>query len=59
MVTRLDDFLRRRSKISLVTRDAEIRSSAGLSEVAEILFEDQAGEKLTQHFGPSFRPALG
>ena len=56
MVTRLDDFLRRRSKISLVTPDAEVRSSDGLAEVAQILFADQAGAKLVEHFGADFQP---
>ncbi len=40
MVTRLDDFLRRRSKIALVVRDDDVRDSDGLCEVAEILFGD-------------------
>ncbi len=57
MVTRLDDFLRRRSKISLVVRDEDIRNSAGLREVAEILFGDAADDKLREHFGPDFAVA--
>ena len=59
MVTRLDDFLRRRSKISLVVRDRDVRDSDGLSEVAEILFGAKADEKLTQHFGANFTPVAG
>lgn len=55
MVTRLDDFLRRRSKISLVIRDEDIRSSEGLWEVAEILFGDRAEEKLLEHYGKDFQ----
>ncbi|NNE74204.1 MAG: FAD-dependent oxidoreductase [Acidimicrobiales bacterium] len=51
MVTRLDDFLLRRSKISLVVPEADIRSSDGLAEVATILFGDQAEAKLIEHFG--------
>ena len=51
MVTRLDDFLRRRSKISLVVRDDEVRNSSGLREVAEILFGADADLRLQQHFG--------
>ncbi len=58
MVTKLDDFLRRRSKISLVIPDTEVRASDGLNEVAQILFGDRAGDKLTEHFGPDFQPAL-
>ena len=51
MVVKLDDFLRRRSKISLVTRDEDIRSSKGLQEVADILFGSAANSKLEEHFG--------
>ncbi len=50
MVTRLDDFLRRRSKISLVVREEEYRDSPGLVEAAEILFGDRAKEKLAEAF---------
>lgn len=57
MVTRLDDFLRRRSKISLVVRDEDIRNSAGLAEVARILFGDQADARLAEHFGADFAVA--
>ncbi|MGI9623117.1 MAG: FAD-dependent oxidoreductase [Acidimicrobiales bacterium] len=58
MVTKLDDFLRRRSKISLVIPDSEIRRSDGLAEVAEMLFGEQADAKLTEHFGADFEPAV-
>jgi alpha-glycerophosphate oxidase/glycerol-3-phosphate dehydrogenase len=51
MVVKLDDFLRRRSKISLITRDEDIRSSKGLQEVADILFGSAANSKLEEHFG--------
>jgi glycerol-3-phosphate dehydrogenase len=53
MVVKLDDFLRRRSKISLITREEEVRSSEGLQEVAEILFGSSANRKLVEHFGSS------
>ncbi len=49
MVTKLEDFLRRRSKISLVVRDEDIDSSDGLSEVCEILFGDLAAERLAEY----------
>ena len=49
MVTRLEDFMRRRSKIEQVVPDADIRDSAGLREVAEILFGDRAEEKLDEY----------
>ena len=57
MVVRLDDFLRRRSKISLITREQDIRSSNGLGEVASIMFGSSAEAKLLEHFGPSFKVA--
>lgn len=59
MVTRLDDFLRRRSKIAQVVRDEDIRSSSGLREVAEVLFGSRADEKLVEHFGQTFTTAAG
>ena len=49
MVTKLEDFLRRRSKISLVVRDEDIRNSEGLHEVCAILFGDRAEEKLAEY----------
>ncbi len=51
MVTTLDDFLRRRSKISLVVKREDIKSSQGLKEACEILFGDQAEEKWNEYFG--------
>ena len=50
MVTKLEDFLRRRSKISLVVRDSVIRESEGLAEVCQILFGDRAQEKMDEYF---------
>ncbi len=49
MIVKLEDFLRRRSKISLVVRDEDLRISEGLSEACHILFGDQAGEKLREY----------
>ncbi len=51
MITKLEDFMRRRSKIELVVRDDDIADSAGLREVAEILFGDQADARLAEYFG--------
>ncbi|MBX2857854.1 MAG: glycerol-3-phosphate dehydrogenase/oxidase [Cellvibrionaceae bacterium] len=48
MVTKLDDFLSRRSKISFVVRMEDILNAAGLSEASEILFGDQAADKLAE-----------
>jgi glycerol-3-phosphate dehydrogenase len=51
MIIKLDDFLRRRSKIAMVVGDAVVSESDGLREVAEILFGEQADEKLIEYFG--------
>ena len=51
MVTKLDDCLRRRSKISLVVPEPEVRASGGLYEVAEVLFGTRADAKLAEHWG--------
>ena len=59
MVTRLDDFLSRRSKIALVVRDADIRAATGLHDVAQILFGDRAEAKLDEYFGVEAPVAAG
>ena len=53
MVTKLEDFLRRRSKITQVISEDDVRSSPGLHEAAEILFGDQADERLAEYWGDS------
>ena len=49
MITRLEDFLRRRSKISQVVRHRDIIAAAGLREACEILFGERAQEKLDEY----------
>ena len=49
MITKLEDFLRRRSKISLVLRHQEVIDAPGLKEACKILFGDQAEEKLAEY----------
>ncbi|MFL5302394.1 MAG: glycerol-3-phosphate dehydrogenase/oxidase [Anaeromyxobacteraceae bacterium] len=51
MVVKLEDFLRRRSKIALVVRRDAIRDAAGLREAARILFGDAADAKIAEYFG--------
>ncbi len=53
MITRLEDFLRRRSKIDLVVRDELLHDAPGLREACEILFPGQAEEKLREYFEAS------
>ncbi len=49
LICRMEDFMRRRSKIEQVVRMGDIRSSAGLDEVARILFGDQAEQRLAEY----------
>jgi glycerol-3-phosphate dehydrogenase len=51
MVTKLEDFLRRRSKITQVIPEDEVVRSPGLHEAAEILFGEQADERLEEYYG--------
>jgi glycerol-3-phosphate dehydrogenase len=50
MITKLEDFLRRRSKISLVIRDADLAKAPGLMEACRILFGADAEAKLAEYF---------
>jgi glycerol-3-phosphate dehydrogenase len=62
MVTKLDDFLRRRSKIALVVSRPAIEGAAGLRDACRILFGDEAEAKLAEYLAmgrdeaPSPRP---
>ncbi|HAP76222.1 MAG TPA: FAD-dependent oxidoreductase [Acidimicrobiaceae bacterium] len=49
LICRMEDFMRRRSKIEQVVRMDDIRRSAGLDEVAQILFGDEAEQRLTEY----------
>ena len=51
MIVHLDDFLRRRSKISLITRSQDIQNAKGLDEVVSILFGSDSETKLAEYFG--------
>ncbi|MDJ0497649.1 MAG: FAD-dependent oxidoreductase [Acidimicrobiia bacterium] len=51
MITKLEDFMRRRSKINQVVPDDVVRASAGVREIAEILFGDEADDRLVEYFG--------
>ena len=49
MITRLEDFLRRRSKIEMVLRKKDIVSTAGIDEACDILFGDKAAQKKQEY----------
>lgn len=51
MITKLDDFVRRRSKIAFIARKHEIREAPGLFEACRILFGDEAQAKFEEYFG--------
>jgi glycerol-3-phosphate dehydrogenase len=50
MIVKLDDFLRRRSKIALVTRKTDLRSAPGLREACRMLFGNQADARFEEYF---------
>ena len=49
MIIKLEDFMRRRSKIEQVVRNEDIRTAPGLREACEILFGDEAEDKLREY----------
>ena len=49
MVTKLEDFLRRRSKITQVVRDEDIIDSEGLKMACDIFFGDESEAKLAEY----------
>ena len=57
MITKLEDFLRRRSKITQVVRDEDIVDAPGLWEACMIFFGDEAEAKL-QEYKDSIRGSL-
>lgn len=50
MITKLDDFLRRRSKISLVIRRDDLAKAPGLREACRLLFGDEADARHDEYF---------
>lgn len=53
MIVKLGDFLRRRSKIALVTRKEDLRAAPGLREACEMLFGDDADARFDEYFAGS------
>jgi len=50
VIVKLDDFLRRRSKISQVVRTEDLAQAPGLKEACKILFGNLADEKYKEYF---------
>ena len=49
MVVRLEDFLRRRSKIAQVVSKVDILKAPGLRDASQLLFGDQAEAKIQEY----------
>jgi glycerol-3-phosphate dehydrogenase len=56
MISKLEDFLRRRSKIELVISREDIINAPGVKAACEILFGDEAEAKF-QEYVESSKPA--
>jgi glycerol-3-phosphate dehydrogenase len=50
MITKLEDYLRRRSKIALELRPGQLQRAPGLMRACEILFGDQARVRFDEYF---------
>lgn len=50
MIVKLEDFLRRRSKVALVGRHETIHGAPGLMEACRILFGDEAQARFDEYF---------
>jgi glycerol-3-phosphate dehydrogenase len=50
-IVKLEDFLRRRSKIALVVRREELRRDPGVREACAILFGEDASARFHEYFG--------
>ncbi|TVP45655.1 MAG: FAD-dependent oxidoreductase [Halomonas sp.] len=50
MITQLEDFLRRRAKVSLVVHHEQLRQSPGLKEACRVLFGEDADERFNRYF---------
>ena len=61
MITQLEDFLRRRAKVSLVVPHEQLRQSSGLKEACRVLFGNDAEERFNSYFElhrDTSRPAM-
>jgi len=60
MITQLEDFLRRRAKVSLVVPHEQLRQSNGLKEACRVLFGDDADERFNSYLNkiviPHYQP---
>ncbi len=52
MVVHLEDFLRRRTDIGLVTSPEQLRTSPGVHDIARLFFGDRAETEIRNYFSP-------
>ena len=50
MIVKLDDFLRRRSNITLITRNSDLKKARGLKEACLIFFGKDAAREFDEYF---------
>lgn len=55
MITKLDDFLRRRSKIALVLGRGVLKDAEGIREACELLFGEDAQRRIDEYFTADVR----
>ena len=51
MIVTLEDFLRRRSKLSLIIRHEELKNSKSINDACKVLFGEKAEENWKEYFG--------
>ncbi|MCB1178180.1 MAG: glycerol-3-phosphate dehydrogenase/oxidase [Leptospiraceae bacterium] len=50
MIVKLEDFLRRRSKMSLVVRNEDLKKAKGLKEACKIFFGNESNKRFDEYF---------
>lgn len=50
MITKMEDFLRRRSKIAWIENKKTIKNAPGIKEAAKILFKNDSAKKMKEYF---------
>jgi glycerol-3-phosphate dehydrogenase len=58
MITKLDDFMRRRSKIALVIGNDQVEDAEGIHEACELLFGSDAKRRYDEYFTTERRAEL-
>ena len=51
MIVKLEDYLRRRSKLALLQTRQKLAASKGMRQLCEILFGEKAEDRYDEYFG--------